>query len=182
VQPYRRRNSLRLADYDYATPGYYHVTVIVAGRLPLLGEMKDETSEPSSSGLTVIDSWNELLSFYPWVWLDEFVVMPDHIHGIIRISDVEERQSLSIVMRKFKSSSSLVVNRNLGRKGTLWQRGFFDRVIRNDRELNATRAYIRNNPVKESLILPGNIDVENRVINHRCNRKPGRSYRRRPYV
>ena len=145
---FRRRNSLRLIGYDYSNPGFYHVTVVITGRHSLLGEIENEAFLPSQAGLTVIDAWNDLPTFYPWICIDEFVIMSDHLHGIIEIADVPERRSLSIAMRRFKSLSASAVNEALNQTGQVWQRGFFDRVIRSDRDLDATRAYIRNNPLK----------------------------------
>jgi len=82
-QPQRNRKSIRLKDYDYSHPGSYFVTVLVRNRECLLGEVIKGEMKLSEMGKIVENVWNELPTRYPCVGLDEFVIMPNHIHGII---------------------------------------------------------------------------------------------------
>ena len=82
-----RRRSLRLKDYDYAAPGAYFVTIVTKDRSCLFGEIVDDQMRPSSAGAEVKRWWLELPSKFPTVATDEFVVMPNHCHGIIMVFD-----------------------------------------------------------------------------------------------
>ncbi|MEC4893481.1 MAG: transposase [Oscillatoria sp. PMC 1051.18] len=78
-----KRRSIRLKGYDYSQAGAYFVTICVNQRSPLLGKIENSTFYPSEAGEMVQTLWNEIPEHYPGVELDAFVVMPDHIHGII---------------------------------------------------------------------------------------------------
>ena len=86
-QPQRNRKSIRLKDYDYSHPGSYFVTVLVRNRECLLGEVIKGEMKLSEMGKIVENVWNELPTRYPCVGLDEFVIMPNHIYGIIVITN-----------------------------------------------------------------------------------------------
>jgi REP element-mobilizing transposase RayT len=99
----------------------------------------------------VTHTWQGLPSRFPTVRLDEFVVMPNHVHALIFLSGTDRgtpRPRLSDVIGAFKSLSAIACNRHRGRTGAFWQRNYYERVIRDDRELNAARQYIRDNPRK----------------------------------
>ena len=80
------RRSLRLQNYDYSQPGYYFVTICVRQRKCLLGEVKNGLMNLSALGKLVQSTWEQLPEFYPGVELDAFVVMPNHLHGIIALN------------------------------------------------------------------------------------------------
>ena len=115
----------------------------------------------SQFGSIVEDCWNDLINHYPHVALDEFVVMPNHVHGVIRLNDDgraglkpaptddgPRRHGLSKIVRAFKTFSARRINELRGTAGTpVWQRNYYERVVRNERELNAIREYTRANPL-----------------------------------
>ena len=75
--------------------------------------------------------------------------MPNHVHGIIVLADQSERRhSISEIVRGFKTFSARRVNERAGRRGVLWQRGYYEHVIRNEKALDRIRAYIANNPAQ----------------------------------
>lgn len=165
----RRRSSPRAEIYDYRTPGTYAVTVCVAECACLLGQATDERIELSEAGWATQKCWFDLPRCYPRVLLDAFVVMPNHVHGILILQDVfandagetfildwerERRVSgdcvengLSEIVRGFKSSSTRRINAIRGTPGaTVWQRSFYDSIIRNGPQLERVRQYIHANP------------------------------------
>jgi putative transposase len=167
----RRRNSLRLQGYDYSQAGVYFVTVVLKECVPMFGEIVNETMTLNNAGQVVQDVWDDLPNHYAKVELDEFVVMPDHVHGIIVIQETESvpnrtvgevhepplralhrrRMLLPKMIGRFKTVSAKHVNLLHDRSGQpLWQRGFHDRIIRDDEELNAVRLYIQTNPQRRA--------------------------------
>ena len=83
----RERKRIRLKRYDYLQPGEYFVTICTKGRKLFLGEVVDGEMNANSIGDTTMECWNELPAHFPNVAIDEFVVMSNHIHGIIRFMD-----------------------------------------------------------------------------------------------
>jgi len=97
------RRSIRLKGYDYSQPGAYFVTICIRGNLPLLAEIRDRRIYPSLPGQMVRSIWEELPRHYPGVELDAFVLMPDHIHGIIWLTgDRAPRRGNSPVVAPFR--------------------------------------------------------------------------------
>jgi putative transposase len=157
------RRSIRLARYDYAQPGAYFVTICTYGRE--LSLQADQVKE------AVHSVWLGLPARFPGVVLDEFVIMPNHVHGIIVLTPAAEGDStpgegaasgrgransggaassaptLGRVIRAFKSLAAIEANRVLGSSGRpFWQRNYYEHVIRDEDELNIVRQYIRDNP------------------------------------
>jgi REP element-mobilizing transposase RayT len=181
-----RIKSTRLKWYDYSQDGAYFVTICTKNKTHLFGEIENDNqnrgdnvetglrpvstvSSPkiklSNFGKIVADCWHDLPNHYSNIILDEFVVMPDHIHGIIIIrngSDNKIKHGMSEFIRAFKSFSSRRINEfNAANvvietglrpvsmtKSGIWQPRFYDRIIRSDNELNRIRLYIKNNPTK----------------------------------
>jgi len=106
-------------------------------------------------GLIVQRQWEWLARQYAYVQLDEFVVMPDHMHGIIIMNTVGNGRDRSITKIKslpqligaFKTTSSKIIHQQ-GLHNFRWQKSFYDHIIRNEKSLNHTRRYIIDNPVK----------------------------------
>jgi REP element-mobilizing transposase RayT len=100
----------------------------------------------------VSDCWFDLPNHYSNIILDEFIVMPDHVHGIIiirNVSDKKPNHGLSEFIRAFKSFSSRRINEyRRTKKPEIWQPRFHDHIIRSNRSLNMIRAYINNNPAR----------------------------------
>lgn len=146
------RRSPRLVGYDYNQPGLYFVTMCTYGREPTLGEAEVGAIRLSSAGVVVQLTWEQLPDRFPGLELDAFVIMPNHIHGVVTLGSGPdmpsvEPPSLNQVIRAFKSISGIAGNAALGRIGQpFWQRSYHDRIIRNERELALIRAYIADNP------------------------------------
>jgi putative transposase len=146
------RKNLRLRGYDYKAPGMYFVTVCVDARKRLLGDVVSSGMAPSAAGQMVGQVWRELPLTHPAVTLDEWVVMPDHVHGILTLAASDSGVSLPQVVSRFKSFSTRLYRQGVRDHAwpecgaRLWQRSFHDRVIRHDEELVAIRQYIQDNP------------------------------------
>jgi REP element-mobilizing transposase RayT len=155
-----RRHSLRLRNYDYSQAGMYFVTACTRERVCSFGEIINGEMYPTDAGEIVRMVWDALPEHYPQIALDIFVVMPNHVHGIVVIEPVgaglkpapTARHGLSEVMRAFKTFSSRRINEMRETPGDkIWQRSFWERVIRNDEELDRIREYIQNNPAQWTL-------------------------------
>jgi putative transposase len=157
------RRSIRLKDYDYSQTGAYFVTVCTKDRGCLFGEIADGLMCLSPLGKIVQACWDDLPRHYPHVESDAFVIMPNHIHGIIVLGAgsiaragfkpaptvTDKRHSLAEIMRAFKTFSSRRINERHNSPGTpVWQRNYYEHVIRNEDDLAEIREYITDNPLK----------------------------------
>ncbi|MCD6169906.1 MAG: transposase [Candidatus Latescibacteria bacterium] len=158
------RRSIRLKEYDYTQPGAYFVTICTYDRRYLFGRVVDGAMRLNLFGKIVRDEWfktsqvRQNVVLYP----HEFVVMPNHIHGIVRIVDnivgAQRRcaptcrinvtpGSLGAIVRAFKSAAARRINQIRNTFGQpVWQRNYYEHIIRNEGELNRIRGYIVNNP------------------------------------
>src|SRR5947209_17802189 len=93
------RRSLRLPRYDYRQPGAYFVTICVSFRQCLLGSMVNETVRLSEAGKHVAAAWTELPERFPGIDLDTWVVMPNHVHGIILLPEAQDNPPLGAIIR-----------------------------------------------------------------------------------
>lgn len=161
-----RRKRLRLADYDYSSYGAYFVTVVVHDRSNIFGDVRDDSMYRSAAGDAVLAAWSAVPERFATVELDSFAVMPNHIHGIMWLLDdvgkspgtskdtesaKQHRPSLPMVMRAFKSTAAIAANRILNRSGAVWQRSYFEKVIRTQKQLDTLRRYIDENPLRWAL-------------------------------
>lgn len=154
------RRSIRLKGYDYSQAGAYFVTICVHGGQPLLGTIKDGRMLQNPNGALAEHAWFDLPNHYPHVELDAFVVMPNHVHGIIVLTDVDvgaglkpapttKRHGLSEIVRAFKTFSARRINKLRDATGNrFWQRNYYEHIVRNDMALDRIRQYIANNPAK----------------------------------
>lgn len=160
-----RRRPLRLRGYDYTRPGAYFVTVCAHRRTCLFGRIVDGAMHPNAFGMIVEACWRalpELPEYYPHVGPDAFVVMPNHVHGILVLAHdavngrstgtALSRHGLSEIVRAFKTFSSRRINDlRHGRGVPVWQRGFYEHVIRNETSLREIERYIETNPLRWNL-------------------------------
>jgi putative transposase len=143
------RRSIRLKGYDYTLPGAYFVTIDAWQDEHLFGEVVDGDMQLNQFGRVVLHAWNDLPNHYPNVTLDAFCIMPNHIHGIIVLVDARTRHGLPEIVRALKSFSARRINHLRGTPGIpVWQRNFYEHILRNDDELAKARSYIINNPLK----------------------------------
>ena len=153
----RHRRSLRLKEYDYSQAGAYFVTICVQRRECVLGKVQDGEVSLSSLGNIVAESWAWLEVGYFQVSLDAWVVMPNHIHGIIVLTDgrggsrtapTTKPKPLGRLIGAFKTISTKRINAMRRAPATrFWQRNFYEHVIRNESALSRVREYIVNNPL-----------------------------------
>jgi len=152
-----------LLDYDYTTPGAYFVTIGTQNRGCLFGEILDGQLRLNELGRIVSEEWLRTAAIRSSIAIDEFIVMPNHFHGLLLINcrgtarraPTVERfgkpvsGSLPTIIRSFKSAVTRRINqyrKTFGR--LLWQRGYYERVVRNNEELNSLRKYIMDNPAQ----------------------------------
>jgi REP element-mobilizing transposase RayT len=161
---------MRLAGYDYAQAGAYFVTACTQGRVCLFGEVVDGEMRTNEAGAMVKRVWEELPKFYAGVALDVFVVMPNHVHGIIVLVGAAPRAcpcgglgtgqpqgvaptiTLPDVVHRFKTLTTRRYVEGVKRgwwpvfERRLWQRGYYEHVIRDEASLDAIRRYVVDNP------------------------------------
>jgi putative transposase len=148
-----RHRSLRLPDYDYSQDGAYFVTVCTIDRVCLFGAITAGVFRPNEAGTEMERVWNSLSERFSHVKMDAFVVMPNHVHGILVFDGSQSgNASLSRVIGAYKSLSTLAYGRG-AREGEwlpfndrLWQASYYEHVIRSDESLNRIRSYIADNP------------------------------------
>jgi REP element-mobilizing transposase RayT len=162
------RKSPRLSGYDYSRPGAYFITACTRNREFLFESREAQTA--------VLSAWHSVLDIFANMILGEFVVMPNHIHGIIWIltegayrlhpgtwkndnlgrdgrppipAEIVKYETLSNIVGAFKTVAARQVNQVRNVTGLpVWQRSFYDRIVRNDHELDCIQHYIRMNPIK----------------------------------
>ncbi len=160
------RRSIRLKGYDYSSAGAYFVTICTQNRECLFGEVVDEEIRISEIGTIVQAEWMRTTDIRSNVLTDQFIIMPNHIHGIwylierddgrgvLQYAPTESQfrspsQTIGAIVRGFKSAATKQINELRGTPGKpVWQRNYFERVIRDEDELNRIREYIIYNPLK----------------------------------
>ena len=158
------RRSIRLRGYDYSQPGLYFVTICCYKRQHLFGEIVDGVMHLNQYGEIAQEEWQKSSIIRPDIKLDEYVIMPNHFHGIVIINPVGANccsplqlsstrlsmkpRSLSSIMAGFKSAVTKKINIIRNAPGTpVWQRNYYEHIIRNENALNNIRQYIINNPL-----------------------------------
>jgi putative transposase len=173
------RRSIRLKGYDYSLAGAYFVTISTQDRVCVFGDVVAGVMRLNEAGRMVSTEWDTLLARFPGVDLDAFVVMPNHIHGIIVFATwvsvgaplvgaqdvasnktIDDRATTRVaptlgdVVGAFKSRVTVEYTRGVKTKGwpafrrRLWQRNFYEHIIRNEASLNHIRQYILDNPAR----------------------------------
>jgi REP element-mobilizing transposase RayT len=194
------RRSIRLKGYDYSRAGAYFITLCAQDRQCLFGEVLDGVMRLNDAGRMVVTEWERLPERFPNVVLDAFVVMPNHVHGIIVITDAipvgaglvpaqnkrattrvaptvgddrvttrvaptvgDDRATTRVaptvgeIIGAYKSVTTVVYTRGVKQFGwpafrtRLWQRNYYEHIIRDDESLNRIREYITNNPMQWEL-------------------------------
>ena len=167
----QNRRSIRLKEYDYSQSGAYFVTVCTNNRECLFGEIVDGEMVLNDAGRIVQAVWNSIPKHFDRVELDQFVITPNHIHGIITLNSENvgagfphpttfphpnenegrgnRAPTLGTIVAFFKYQTTKRINELHETPGQkLWQRNYYERVIRNENELNDVRQYIVDNPAK----------------------------------
>lgn len=158
------RRSIRLQGYDYTQAGAYFITLAAHGREPLFGRVQDGQMHVNTLGEMIAEEWERLERRFPSVELDAFCVMPDHLHAILVLADrgvggrraaaCEEFgapvvRSIPTIVRSYKSSVTQRYQILCGRDAPqIWQRNYYEHVIRNAAALERIRRYIIENPAR----------------------------------
>ncbi|MCP5104296.1 MAG: transposase [bacterium] len=156
---YQNRRSIRFTGYDYSKPGAYFITICSQSRDSIFGVIENENMTSNEAGLMITKWWYEIPNKFPSVKIDGYIVMPNHFHGIITISpDHSEPDikpvTLGNIVGWFKTMTTNEYIRNVRDNNwppfekRLWQRNYYEHIIRDEKELNKYREYIRDNPLK----------------------------------
>ena len=175
---YKYHKQYRYKGYDYAKDGFYFVTICTKDRQLFFGDVVNEKMQLSKIGQIAEKYWLEISNHFKNIKLHEYIIMPNHIHGIIQImrcgneamhcgneamprsydgkhikmSKISPKLgSLSVIIGSFKSIVTKIINKKFLNNNFAWQPRFHDRIIRNDEELNKIRYYITINPDKWAL-------------------------------
>jgi REP element-mobilizing transposase RayT len=156
------RRSIRLPEHDYSSPGIYFITICLQDRACLLGGVAAGTIRLSESGIIAENCWQAIPGRFPGTRLDDYVIMPNHVHGIIvmkgngdhagvihGLSPRMRRRTMMLpkIIGHFKMNTAKRINQMRRMPGrAVWQRNYYEHVVRNDMALNKIREYIRNNP------------------------------------
>lgn len=163
-----QRKSIRLSGYDYSLAGGYFITIVTLDRVSLFGKVKNDEMIPNDQGVIARNEWFKTAQLRPHLTIndDEFVVMPNHIHGIIWIKDdhvvgAQRRcapttsnrfavgsQTLGSIVRAYKSAVTYHIHKLPGMKGVpVWQRNYYEHIIRDERDYANIFDYIQTNPL-----------------------------------
>ena len=155
-----KRKSIRLKGYDYSSAGAYFVTVCNHNHLCLFGQIAEEKMLLNDAGKFANKCLLGIPGHFPHVKLDKFIIMPNHIHGIIIINVGANNYSplqINQFRSPFRTIGSIIRGFKIGvtkwfRANTnvynVWQRNYYEHIIRNEKELNKIREYIINNPLR----------------------------------
>ncbi len=162
------RRSIRLPDYDYSQAGVYFVTICTYEKESLFGEIRDRRMELTNYGRLVELEWQRLEQRFSRIKNGEFSIMPNHLHGILNIlrqfqvgarqererqtknqlfaSPLQANLSLGVVLGSFKSTTTRLINGLRHTPGRpVWQRNYYEHVIRDDADYERIAEYIQNN-------------------------------------
>ena len=157
------RYSIRLKDYDYSQAGAYYVTIDVQNRECFLGEIVNYEMVLNDAGKMMEEQWVALTERFPNIELDLYQVMPNHIHGIIVVGATLAKRPVGVVAQNknptlgdiigaFKSITTHEYILGVDNKHwpqfykRLWQRNYYEHVVRDEKDLNRIRDYIQSNP------------------------------------
>ncbi len=150
--PYRR--DLRLPHWDYRLPGPYAITLCTEDRFHRFGTIDDACMTLSPAGDMVHAVWKDMATAFPTVTLDAVIVMPNHVHAILLLDseDTTRNPALGTIVQRFKAVTTALYARGVREDGwppfdgRLWQRNYYEHVVRDERDLDRCRAYIHTNP------------------------------------
>lgn len=168
----RERKRTRLKSYDYSENGYYFITICAENREEWFGKVKSGIMHLNKFGEIANNFWTEIPGHFEDAKIDEFTIMPNHVHGILIIEkntvgnaymrshqrnafmhslQYRTKMLLSEMIQQYKASVTRRINSLKNGLYFQWQRSFYDHVIRNEIELSRIREYIQNNPLKWDL-------------------------------
>ena len=159
-----RRRSMRLQQFDYSKQGAYFITICAYHRACLFGKITNDQMVLNQFGIIAQNEWMQSSKIRNEVEMDVFIVMPNHVHGVVFIIEQGDQKqgerplaptdygfkskSIGSLIAGFKSTVTKQINAIRGMPGApVWQRNYYDHVIRNEESLNIIREYIINNPI-----------------------------------
>ncbi|MBI1937782.1 MAG: transposase [Ignavibacteriales bacterium] len=155
-----RIESARLKEWDYSNPWWYFVTINTKDHKEYFGNVVNEEMILNDLGTVASKCWQEIPIHFPNTELDYFIILPNHLHGIVIINPLENKnveapymaslRPLGYIIGKYKAAAKRWANKN-NRSFFAWQSRFYDRIIRNEKELFNIRKYIEQNPLKWEL-------------------------------
>jgi putative transposase len=158
------RRTIRLRKWDYSRPGAYFVTICARDRECLFGEITDSTMELNAFGNIVRDEWKRAFQIRHELQMDEYIIMPNHFHGIVIIVGArwprpdlivqlpdngrdDPAPTIGKIIARFKYESTKRINNIRHTPGRpVWQRNYYDHIIRDKESFHKIRQYIRSNP------------------------------------
>lgn len=166
-----RRKPTRYKDYDYNLPGYYFVTVCAQDMDLIFGNVRNGEMILNKWGEIVKRCWEEIPQHFESAELDHYTIMPNHLHGMVIINPNDKTNTakvgnakfafpteedrtkmlLSKMIQQFKRQVTIEIKTSFKVDEIIWQKSFYDRVIRNEKELYQIRKYIKQNPLKWEL-------------------------------
>lgn len=170
------RKPNRLKVYDYSLPGYYFVTICTEDKGNMFGNIVNGKIVLNSLGLIIEYCIRSISKINKFIELDYYVIMPNHLHAIIIInvgdakfaaptmnieSDNRTKMLLSKIIQQFKRACTIGIKNKTEINSFKWQRSFYDRIIRNEKELYNIRKYIKENPLRWDIEkeIPENLDL-----------------------
>ncbi len=163
-EPKNQRKSIRLKRYDYTQNGAYFITICTYHRQCWFGQVLSGQMKYNTFGKIVCELWTSLPNRFSHLKLDAFMLMPNHLHGILIIDNISNNYeehlyqeqfgkpragSISTVVRSFKSAVTKRINiMRSTRYPPIWQRNYYESIIRDEAGLDAVRTYINNNPLQ----------------------------------
>jgi len=135
------RKNIRLKNYDYSKEGMYFLTICTKNRVEILGEIKELNKiELTEEGVIVEKYIKTIVDVFKNIIIDDYIIMPNHIHIIIVIKD-KETVTISRIIKQYK----MYVSKKIGY--SIWQKSFYEHIIRNEKEYYKIKEYIKNNIV-----------------------------------
>lgn len=139
-------HSIRLPNYDYSQSGAYFITICTQNREWLFGEIVDDKIRLNDAGFVIKKCWDEIPTHFPNVKLDECIIVGANDYSPLPQRPKGTSKTIGSIIRGFKIGATKWVRQN-SLAFTIWQRNYFEHVIRNDNELNQIRQYVINNPL-----------------------------------
>jgi REP element-mobilizing transposase RayT len=151
--------SHRLVDYNYCDPGWYYITICTDRHVWQFGNIVNGQVDLNEAGSIVQAVWESLPQRFPGIALDEYVIMPNHVHAILVLpekypfesyADKKDwrRPSVSTILRTFKGAATHRIRHTTSKTTFQWQPNYYDHIVRNDPDIDRIRLYIINNPAQ----------------------------------
>ena len=159
IAPTKNRQSIRLKKYDYSQKGLYFITIVTQGRKNLFGEIIDNKMVLNIAGEMIEEIHNNIVNDFEMIRLHKYIIMPNHIHTIIEIVGVplvgtrDKNKTIGDIIGAFKSITTnryiqMVKENSVSPfEKRIWQRNYWDHIIRDENDYNKITEYIVNNPL-----------------------------------